>query len=273
MFKTSVQRNPQMTDDFFEYSRQNISQSRAGGHHNAAHNREAALRCLGQYLGENHLPFADLSSTLMAQFKNWLTAGGRKETTARLYVNQISAIYNAAVKEGLAPNLRLLKGIKTTMPVRPQRPILTEDELRRMRNADLSNSRSMTFARDMFLFSIYARGMTFTDIAHIRKSDINGPSLTYTSPASNPPRVTVPWDVAMQEIADRYPSTTDFLFPFLTSGNKLQASREIKRIRENVVNALKKIAVRCHLSVVPSFYMSKDIYQRALDKVCVSRII
>lgn len=257
-----------MKTDFFTFSRQTILQARAGGHHNVAHNREAALRCLEQYLGKCLLPFDELSSDFMAQFKNWLTANGRKESTARLYINQISAMYNAAVKDGIVPRQRLLKGIKSAMPAKRTRPLLSKDELRRMRCADLSDSKSMSFARDIFLFSIYGRGISFTDMAHIRKSDVKGFSLTYTSP-----RITVPWDVAMQEIADRYPSDTDFLFPFLTSDNELQASRDIKRVRENVINALKKIAVRCHLSVVPSLYMSKDISLRALDSVCVSQII
>lgn len=262
-----------MANDFFTYSRQTIAQTQAEGHHNVAHNREAALRCLGQYLGKEQLSFHELSSDFMSQFKGWLTANGRKETTARLYINQISAMYNSAVKAGIAPEQQLLKNVKTYMPARHSRPILPEDELRRLRYADLSDSKSMSFARDMFLFSIYGRGISFTDMAYIKKSDIKGFSLTYTSQSSNPPQITVPWDISMQEIADRYPSTTDYLFPILTADNKLQAGKEIKRVRENIINGLKKTAVRCHLSVVPSLYMSREIYLRALDRVCVSKII
>ena len=51
------------------------------------------------------------------------------------------------------------------------------------------------------------------------------------------------------------------------------ADREMKRVRENVMRALKRIAIRCNLSVVPSMGMVKDIYQRAIDGVSVSRII
>ena len=246
---------------------------RVDGHPNVAHNREAALRCLEQYLDKSRLRFDELSSDMMAQFKSWLTTNGRKENTARLYINQISAMYNAAVREGIAPEQRLLEGVKSSMPAQHTRPLLPEDELRRLRYADLSDSKSMSFARDMFMFSIYGRGINFADMAYIKKSDVKGFTLTYTSQISNSLLVTVPWDVAMQEIADRHPSDTDFLFPILTTDNKLQASRDIKRVRENVMNGLKKIAIRCHLSEVPSLYMSKDIYLRALDNVCVSKII
>lgn len=84
-------------------------------------------------------------------------------------------------EEALAPHLPLLSGIKLPLPSKQKCELLTEEELRRMRYADLSDSMSRTFARDMFFFSIYCRGISFTDLAHIRKSDIKGFTLTYTS--------------------------------------------------------------------------------------------
>lgn len=77
----------------------------------------------------------------------------------------------------------------------------------------------------------------------------------------------------MQEIADRYPSDSEYLFPFIKSDDMQIADREVKRVRENVMRALKRIATRCNQSVVPSMGMVKDIYQRAIDGVSVSRII
>ena len=77
----------------------------------------------------------------------------------------------------------------------------------------------------------------------------------------------------MQEIADRYHSNSEFLFPFIKSAYMQIADREVKRVRENVMRALKRIATRCNLSVVPSMETVKDIYQRAIDGVSVSRII
>ena len=262
-----------MENDFFAYSRQTIVQANADGRYEVAHNRGAALRCLELFLGKERLSFDELSSDFMAQFKGWLTAHGRKESTARLYLNQISTMYNVAVKEGIAPKVQLLKGIRAAMPAKQARQILTEEELRRMRYADLSDSRPMTFARDMFLFSVYGRGISIADMAYIKKSDICGASLTYTSQTVGQPRVTIPWDAAMQEIADRYTPYGDFLLPVVKSEDETAAHRDVKHVRENIVRGLKQIAVRCNLSVVPSMYMVKDIYQRAIDSVCVSKII
>ena len=262
-----------MKNDLFTYSRRKIEIDKEEGRFDAAHNREMALRCFTNFLGKEELSLNELTPGLMVKFEEWLKTKGRKQSTTRLYLYQISSVYNIAVKDGVVPKLKLLKGVRTALPARQERDLLPEDELRRMRYADLSDSKSMTFARDMFFFSIYARGISFTDIAHIRKTDIKGFTLTYTSQVAGQSRITVRWDAAMQEIADRYPSTTEYLFPFITSDNKLKASRDVKRVRENMVNAFKQIALRCHLSVVPSMFMVKDIYQRAIDGVSVSRII
>ena len=212
---------------------------------------------------------------MMTQFKGWLKSNGRKESTVRLYLYQIHTLYKEAEKEDIAPHLPLQSGIKLPLPSKQKCELLTEEELRRMRYVDLSDSMSQTFARDMFFFSIYCRGISFMDLAHIRKSDIKGFTLTYTSQVLTPPPpiVTVQWDTAMQAIADRYPSTTDYLFPIIKSDDKIMASREIGRVRENITKALKQIATRCNLSVVSSLKMTKDIYLRAIDGVRVSKII
>ncbi len=262
-----------MGNDFFRYAHQAIARDNAAGRCDVVHSRVAALNCLSKFLGREEMPFSELSGCLMSKFRDWLVANGRKESTVRFYLGQVNAIYNVAVRDGIVPEMRLLKNVKTAPPAKQDRELLTETELRRMRYADLSDSRPMTFARDMFFFSIYGRGVSFTDMAHIRKSDVSGFSLTYTSQTAGLPQVTVRWDAAMQEIADRYPSDTAYLFPFIKSDDKVMASRDVKRVRENMVRAFKQLVTRCALSVVPSMHMTKDICRRAIDGVSVSRII
>ncbi len=263
-----------MKNDFFTYSCRKIEKDKVAGRCDVANNHGAALKCLSKFLGKEELTFGELSLEMMTQFKGWLKANGRKESTVRLYLYQIHTLYKEAEKEAIAPHMPLLSGIKLPLPSKQKCELLTEEELRRMRYADLSDSMSQTFARDMFFFSIYCRGISFTDLAHIRKSDIKGFTLTYTSHVLTPPIITVQWDTAMQAIADRYPSTTDYLFPIIKSDDdKLMVSREIGRVRENITKALKLIATRCNLFVVPFLKMTKDIYQRAIDSVSVSKII
>lgn len=227
-----------METDFFAYSHQKIAKDKVAGRCDVANNRGAALKCLSKFLGKEELMFGELSLEMMTQFKGWLKANGRKESTVRLYLYQIHIFYKEAEKEAIAPHLPLLSGIKLPLSFKQKCELLTEEELRRMRYADLSDSMSQIFARDMFFFSIYCREISFTDLAHIRKSDIKGFTLTYTSQVLTPPPIViVQWDTAMQAIADRYPSATDYLFPIIKSDDNIVESREIGRVRENITKA------------------------------------
>ena len=176
-----------METDSFAYSRQKIAKDKAVGRCDVANNRGAALKCLSKFLGKEELTFGELSPEMMTQFKEWLKANGRKESTVRLYLYQIHTLYKEAEKEVIAPHLPLLSGIKLPLPSKQKCELLTEEELRRMRYADLSDSRSQTFARDMFFFSIYCRGISFTDLAHIRKATSKvSRSLTHHKCLSHP---------------------------------------------------------------------------------------
>lgn len=161
-----------MKNDFFIFSRQIIEQALTETRFDLAHNRTAALRCLEHFLGKEELSFSELSTDFMARFKRWMTANGRKESTARFYINQISTIYNAAAKAGFVPKQQLLKGIQSVMPTKMVRQILTEEDLRHMRYANLSDCKHLAYARDLFMFSVYGRGISFTNMAYIKKNDV-----------------------------------------------------------------------------------------------------
>lgn len=176
-----------MKIDFFTYSCRKIEKDKVAGRCDVANNRGAALKCLSKILGKEELTFGELSLEMVTQFKRWLKVNGRKESTVCFYLYQIHTLYKEAEKEAIAPHLPLLSGIKLPLPSKQKCELLTEEELRRMRYADLSDSGSQTFARDMFFFSIYCRGISFTDLAHIRKSGVKGFTLTYTSQVLTPP--------------------------------------------------------------------------------------
>lgn len=101
-----------MEIDFFAYSRRKIEKDKEEGHFEAAHNREMALRCFVNFLGKEDLSLNELTPELMVKFEEWLNTKGRKQSTTRLYLYQISSVYNIAVKEGFVPKLKLLKGVR-----------------------------------------------------------------------------------------------------------------------------------------------------------------
>ena len=62
------------------------------------------------------------------------------------------------------------KTIKRAIPIK---------EIKVLKELDLSLKPSLDFARDMFMFSFYTRGMSFIDMAYLKKSDLQNGILTY----------------------------------------------------------------------------------------------
>ena len=105
---------------------------------------------------------------------------------------------------------------------------------------DLSDEPKLAKARDLFMFSFYTRGMSFVDMAYLKKSDLQGNLLCYTRRKTGR-TLCIRWESWMQEIIDRYPSNPNgFLLPILHTNQ-----------------ALASLSERLHLSVPLTTYVAR----------------
>lgn len=82
-----------------------------------------------------------------------------------------------------------------------------------IKELDLSFEPQLELARDIFLFSFYTRGMSFIDMAHLKKSNLQNGILTYSRKKTGQ-RLTILWEELMQEIVDKYKDdTSEYLLP------------------------------------------------------------
>ena len=88
-------------------------------------------------------------------------------------------------------------------------------DIKALKELDLSMKPSLDFARDMFMFSFYTRGMSFVDMAYLRKTDLQNGILTYRRRKTGQ-ELTIKWEKCMAEIIAKYPENqTDFLLPII----------------------------------------------------------
>ena len=96
----------------------------------------------------------------------------------------------------------------------------------------------------------------------------------YISHASdNNPAVTIKWDKAMQQIANRYPTDTEYMFPIITKEGNADIIAQITQSRHNVMYNLRSIGKQYKFSVSPTIAMSKDLWRKIMDEVSVSEVI
>ena len=82
---------------------------------------------------------------------------------------------------------------------------------------DLSASPRLDYARDIFMLSFMLRGMSFIDMAYLRKSDLANGYVSYRRRKTGQ-QLIIEWTKEMQVILDKYPeNTSDYLLPIIKS--------------------------------------------------------
>ena len=110
------------------------------------------------------------------------------------------------------PFRHVYTGIEKTIKRAIPQPII-----RQIKDKELLAGSSVDYARDMFLFSFYTRGMSFVDMAYLKKKDLHNGILTYRRKKTGQ-QLSIKWEQCMQEIIEKYPpNPTEYLLPIITS--------------------------------------------------------
>ena len=122
--------------------------------------------------------FSQLDHRTITAFSEHLEQQGNKRNTVNFYLRTLRALYNRACRYGYAPTCRNpFKGL-SFKPAKTPKLAVNRNLLRTLADSDFDN-KELNEARDMFLFSFYARGMSFVDICYLRKEKIWNGALHY----------------------------------------------------------------------------------------------
>lgn len=213
------------------------------GRYDAAHKLDSYIGRFTAYLGRNEIAFKDFDSRLIRNYHRWLQDKALGRNSISLYIRNLKRVYRMAVDDGTAKDNHPFEGVDVSYHVKKEKNGLTLDEVRRLKELDLDGrSKAVNFARDMFLFSVYARGMTADDMFHLTRDNISGGILVYTSKITGS-RETILWEQLLRDIADKYARPgTPFLFPVITSADPREQWRQHCAALHNINRNLKTVA-------------------------------
>lgn len=172
----------------------------------------------GRFLGGRRIVFSDITVELVDSYRSYLVNEGFKSTTISRYCERFRSLYNKAVKRGLAPKSDAFAGIgsrrERSVPKTLSGGGSPLDAVRRVASCDFGGQPLFGQTRDLFLFSLYACGMSFADMARLKKSYVKGGRLLLPSGGS------LPLLPGMVRIMGRYDAWDgEYLLPVLRSGS------------------------------------------------------
>lgn len=202
-----------------------------------------------------------ITPELMEAYEAWQRSRGVAPNTISFYTRILRAVYNRAVELGITddrmPFRRVYTGVdKTVKRALPIRAI------KKIKTLDLTMIPRLDYARDMFLLSFYLRGMSFVDMAYLRKNDLRNGYITYRRRKTGQ-QLVIKWTKEMQLILDKYPRNgSGYLLPIIKNGTTNERC-SYRNASYNINNSLKKIAEMTGVEIPLTLYVARHSWASA----------
>lgn len=219
-----------------------------------------ALASFSRFRDGEDVTIDALDAETMNLYESWLKGCGLKRNSSSCYLRTLRTLYRKAVEAGLTTDKNIFRHVFTGFAKTAKRAIPL-DSLRAVRQIHLPESSAIAFARDMFMLIVYLQGISFVDLAYLKKDDIRNGQLHYSRKKTGQ-ELTVGWEPAMQYIVDSYAHLTKdspYLLPIITKTDGTER-RQYERMEHKVNYYLKKIGTMVGLQAPLTTYTGRHTW-------------
>lgn len=221
-------------NDISYYYQQYIKKLKENQQIGTAKNYEVSLKSLQLFHGKELIPFQVITPNWLERYeKNMIEVKSRSQTTVGIYLRPLRAIFNLAIEDKtINQEIYPFDKRKYVIPSpKSVKKALNMNDLSKLYNSE-TKTPEQEMAKDFWFFSYSCNGMNITDIANLKKSNIQGDSLTFkrakTSRTNKSQLVqSIPLHAHALKVIDKYGNKTgkpdDYLFNII---NKSQTSIE-----------------------------------------------
>lgn len=239
----------------FKYMESIIMKLKQSGRTRTSETYTVTLNSFRKFRKNEDIMLDCINSEVMEDYEAWQKQRGIAPNTISFYTRILRAVYNRAVEGGIIENnnpfRRVYTGVDKTVKRALPLPVI-----KKIKALDLSLTPALDFARDMFIMSFMLRGMSFIDMAYLRKSDLYKGYITYRRRKTGQ-QLTIEWAKDMQKILDKYPENeSDYLLPIIKhSGTNERYT--YRNVSYNVNRNLKVVAEKVGIAIPLTLYVAR----------------
>jgi len=256
---------------FCEYISRKAESLNAASRYGTAHAYQFAAVSFLKFLGGKDIRIERITPALIKSYEHYLQTNNKSKNTISCYMRSLRAAYNEATNES---KLAVLKKTQEkpfadvfTGNAKTAKRAISTQSLTQLAEVKLEESKkkeketgihSLNFSRDLFMFSFYTQGMSFTDMVNLKKENIRDNVIRYKRKKTGQ-HIIVGMEDCMKKIIARYADPcSDYLFPVLR-GMKDDYSKWVKTqfALSQYNKNLKKIAVFADINVNLTGYVSR----------------
>lgn len=239
----------------FEYIHKKILYLKRLGKIRTSETHQSTLNSFMRFRENQDLSFDHMDAELMELYEAYLKNRKIKRNSSSFYMRILHTVYNQAVEEGLTTQKEPFKRVYTGIDKTVKRAISMK-ELKRIKELDLSGNKKLDYARDMFLMSFYMRGMSFIDMAYLRKKDLASGIITYCRRKTGQ-QLIIQWEKHMQTTLAKYEiPSTQYLLPVIEREDGTER-RQYQNKMLMINRKLKEIGEMANISIPLSLYCAR----------------
>lgn len=242
--------------DFIAYARKEVDRTRRMGKVRTAEAYASSLNSFQRFWGEQgDMAFEDIDAALMTEYEAYLEQDGKCPNTVSFYMRNLRTLYNRAVEEGLTENRFPFRRVNTRVEKTVKRAV-TAEIIARIKELELSLHPALEFTRDLFLLCFYLRGMSFVDLAFLKKKNLQNGVLVYRRRKTGQ-QLCIKWEPSMQEIVRKYTDPeSPYMLPIIKESGK-DERRQYLNASHLMNRKLKKIGRMIGCPIKLTFYVSR----------------
>lgn len=222
------------------------------------------------YKNKLDIPFSDIDMEFLLGYEKFLRLKECKENSMNLYFRTLRSTYNKAIERKYAKrDTYPFNDFKVSkFSIKTEKRAITKDNVKLIMNYDLSKEKEyVQLSRDLFVFSYLCSGISFSDMANLKQSNIVNDRLMYIRQKTHR-KINVPISDEAKEIIGKYiDANNEYIFPILNHiihKTKMQQYNRKKKVILKVNRYLKKISEITDIEVNLTTYVSRHSYATVL---------
>ena len=245
----------------FNYMESIIAKLKHNGKIRTSETYKSTLNSFKKFREDEDIMLDCITSETMEGYEAWHRNRGVAPNTISFYTRVLRAVYNRAVEDDIVENRNPFRHVYTGVDKTVKRA-LPLTVIKKIKALDMSLNPALDYARDMFLMSFYLRGMSFIDMAFLKKSDRKSGYITYRRRKTGQ-QLIIEWTKEMQMILDKYPENkSDYLLPVI----RISGVNELCTYRNtgyNINHNLKRIAAMVGVTIPLTLYVARHSWASA----------
>ncbi len=248
------------TVSFYEFTEELVKELKKAERFSYAQSVDYTMKAVKKFKSDKDFNFDKLNYKFIIQFENHLKGRGLTLNSIAVYMKTVKMIYNRAVKIGVAKNDTYPFVGYTIKTTKTKKRAVRRDIIELIEKQELKENSKIWHAKNYFLFSFYAMGINFVDIANLKLINFIEGRLEYTR-SKTKKEYSIKLSKPLKRILKPYlkgKNKDDYVFPIIKRIGKPELEyRDIVDQRLKYNRLLKNIAELCEIETNLTSYVSR----------------